>query len=212
MSGRSPGRLGNAHPNIVPYATFTARDGRSSSRSATKANSAGCAHCSPRRSSRRMRASRRNQQRVVNRVELTALLNERLQQEPSRIGCRGLPKAASRRAPSTRSGKCSQIRRCSTGSCESSCRARISATSRASPVPIRLSRSPVRAMSALPPRSARAHGEVLRRAAAYGRERRSMTLRRAPASSPDRRGACISPRLRCVHTPVAPSPWVRLTP
>jgi crotonobetainyl-CoA:carnitine CoA-transferase CaiB-like acyl-CoA transferase len=26
VSGRSPGRLGNAHPNIVPYATYTASD------------------------------------------------------------------------------------------------------------------------------------------------------------------------------------------
>ena len=40
VSGRVPRRLGNEHPNIVPYKVFEAADGRSSWRSATTPSSA----------------------------------------------------------------------------------------------------------------------------------------------------------------------------
>ena len=78
VSGRSPGRLGNAHPNIVPYATFTARDGMI----IISVGNDGqfrrlCALlASPELADDARFAT--NQQRVVNRIDLTSLLNERL--------------------------------------------------------------------------------------------------------------------------------------
>ncbi len=80
VSGRSPGRLGNAHPNIVPYATFTARDGMIIIAVGNDGQFRRLCELleSPQLATDARFAS--NQQRVVNRVELTALLNERLQQ------------------------------------------------------------------------------------------------------------------------------------
>jgi crotonobetainyl-CoA:carnitine CoA-transferase CaiB-like acyl-CoA transferase len=77
-SGRSPGRLGNAHPNIVPYATFTAADGAII---VSVGNDGQFQRLCALLRSPGLAADQRfisNQQRVVNRVALTALLNELL--------------------------------------------------------------------------------------------------------------------------------------
>ena len=78
VSGRSPGRLGNAHPNIVPYAVFTASDAPF----IVAVGNDGqfrklCALLGVPELGSDARFNS-NVQRVANRAELTALLNERL--------------------------------------------------------------------------------------------------------------------------------------
>jgi crotonobetainyl-CoA:carnitine CoA-transferase CaiB-like acyl-CoA transferase len=75
-TGQSPGRLGNAHPNIVPYQTFKTRDGSiilacgNDNLFNKFCEVAGCAHLTqdPRYST--------NAERVKNRAEITRLLDE----------------------------------------------------------------------------------------------------------------------------------------
>jgi len=75
-TGESPGRLGNAHPNIVPYQTFSTRDGSlilacgNDNLFNKFCEVAGCAHLAsdPRFST--------NAERVKNREEITRLLND----------------------------------------------------------------------------------------------------------------------------------------
>ena len=81
ISGRSPGRMGNGHPNIVPYAVFTASD-------APLIIAVGndgqfrklCALLEVPQLASDARFSS-NAQRVLNRVALAELLNERLRQQ-----------------------------------------------------------------------------------------------------------------------------------
>jgi crotonobetainyl-CoA:carnitine CoA-transferase CaiB-like acyl-CoA transferase len=76
VTGESPGRLGNAHPNIVPYQTFRTRDGSiilacgNDNLFNKFCEVAGCAHLAsdPRFST--------NAERVKNRGEITRLLND----------------------------------------------------------------------------------------------------------------------------------------
>jgi crotonobetainyl-CoA:carnitine CoA-transferase CaiB-like acyl-CoA transferase len=75
-TGESPGRLGNAHPNIVPYQTFKTRDGSiilacgNDNLFNKFCEAAGCMHLAqdPRFSA--------NAERVKNRGEITRLLDE----------------------------------------------------------------------------------------------------------------------------------------
>jgi len=75
-TGKSPGRLGNAHPNIVPYQTFKTADGAvilacgNDNLFRKFCEVASCAHLAddPRYAS--------NGKRVENRVELTRILDE----------------------------------------------------------------------------------------------------------------------------------------
>jgi formyl-CoA transferase len=75
-TGESPGRIGNAHPNIVPYQTFRTSDGNiilacgNDNLFNKFCEAAGCAHLptDPRFST--------NAERVKNREEITRLLNE----------------------------------------------------------------------------------------------------------------------------------------
>ncbi len=74
-SGEVPGRLGNAHPNIVPYQTFTTRDGAiilacgNDNLFKRFCEAAGCQHlaCDP--------LFATNDKRVENRAELVPLLS-----------------------------------------------------------------------------------------------------------------------------------------
>lgn len=95
-SGRSPGRLGNGHPNIVPYETFTASDAPIIVAVGNEGQFRKlCALLSvPQLAADARFAS--NAQRVENRVELAALLNDRLRQQPvahwlARLGEHGIP-------------------------------------------------------------------------------------------------------------------------
>ena len=80
----SPRPLGNAHPNIVPYQTFKTKDGAlilacgNDNLFNKFCESAGCTHLSkdPRYST--------NGERVKNRAEITALLNEIFLQRTTR--------------------------------------------------------------------------------------------------------------------------------
>jgi len=75
-TGEAPGRIGNAHPNIVPYQTFRTRDGSiilacgNDNLFNKFCEAAGCAHLAqdPRFAT--------NAERVRNRDEITRLLNE----------------------------------------------------------------------------------------------------------------------------------------
>jgi crotonobetainyl-CoA:carnitine CoA-transferase CaiB-like acyl-CoA transferase len=75
-TGESPPRIGNAHPNIVPYQTFRTRDGNiilacgNDNLFVKFCEAAGCAHLhrDPRFAT--------NAERVKNRAEITRLLNE----------------------------------------------------------------------------------------------------------------------------------------
>jgi formyl-CoA transferase len=75
-TGESPGRIGNAHPNIVPYQTFRTSDGNiilacgNDNLFNKFCEAAGCAHLA-----KDARFSS-NAERVKNRDEITRLLNE----------------------------------------------------------------------------------------------------------------------------------------
>ncbi|MBI4188941.1 MAG: CoA transferase [Betaproteobacteria bacterium] len=75
-TGESPGRIGNAHPNIVPYQTFRTSDGNiilacgNDNLFNKFCEAAGCAHLA-----KDARFSS-NAERVKNREEITRLLNE----------------------------------------------------------------------------------------------------------------------------------------
>jgi crotonobetainyl-CoA:carnitine CoA-transferase CaiB-like acyl-CoA transferase len=75
-TGESPGRLGNAHPNIVPYQTFRTRDGSiilacgNDNLFNKFCEVAGCTHLA------QDARFATNAQRVKNREEITRLLNE----------------------------------------------------------------------------------------------------------------------------------------
>jgi crotonobetainyl-CoA:carnitine CoA-transferase CaiB-like acyl-CoA transferase len=95
-SGRSPGRLGNGHPNIVPYAAFTASDGQLIVAVGNEGQFRRL--CSLLGVAQLVTDERfaSNAQRVVNRVALTALLDERLHQQPvaywlDRLAEEGIP-------------------------------------------------------------------------------------------------------------------------
>ena len=75
-TGESPSRIGNAHPNIVPYQTFKTRDGAiilacgNDNLFNKFCEAAGCAHLP------KDARFATNAERVKNRVEITRLLNE----------------------------------------------------------------------------------------------------------------------------------------
>lgn len=91
-SGHVPKRLGNAHPNIVPYQTFEAADGYfvlavGNDRQFQKfCNFAGCPELAedPR--------FHTNSKRIENRKELTRLLHEVIVQKPIKYWTEGLEK------------------------------------------------------------------------------------------------------------------------
>lgn len=83
-TGESPARIGNAHPNIVPYQTFRTKDGNiilacgNDNLFNKFCEAAGCAHLprEPRFAT--------NAERVKNRAEITRLLNEVFAQRTTR--------------------------------------------------------------------------------------------------------------------------------
>ena len=84
-TGESPGRIGNAHPNIVPYQTFKTADGAHDPRVRQRQSLQQVLR------GRRLRAISRkdprfstNGERVKNRDEITRLLNEIFAKRPTR--------------------------------------------------------------------------------------------------------------------------------
>ena len=83
-TGETPGRIGNAHPNIVPYQTFRTRDGNiilacgNDNLFNKFCEAAGCMHLAQ---DARFSA---NAQRVRNRGEITRLLDEVFAARPTR--------------------------------------------------------------------------------------------------------------------------------
>jgi crotonobetainyl-CoA:carnitine CoA-transferase CaiB-like acyl-CoA transferase len=92
-TGQAPGRIGNAHPNIVPYQPFKTRDGDvilacgNDNLFNRFCEVAGCQHLAqdPRFAT--------NSRRVENRAEITALLAEIFAQRTTRDWCEALEAA-----------------------------------------------------------------------------------------------------------------------
>jgi crotonobetainyl-CoA:carnitine CoA-transferase CaiB-like acyl-CoA transferase len=83
VTGENPARLGNAHPSIVPYDVFTSADGHII---IAVGNDGQFRRLCELLGSAALAEDARfvsNQQRVRNRIELTQLLNERLQRRTS---------------------------------------------------------------------------------------------------------------------------------
>ena len=99
VTGTAPGRLGNAHPNIVPYETFATADGEIAvavgSRAAVAAVLRGARAAGPRR---RTRASPRTATASTHRAELRPIIAERLASARAPTGCAALD-AAERPVP-----------------------------------------------------------------------------------------------------------------
>jgi crotonobetainyl-CoA:carnitine CoA-transferase CaiB-like acyl-CoA transferase len=82
VSGRSPGRLGNGHPNIVPYETFTASDGPIIVAVGNEGQFRKLCSVLDAPGIATDERFTTNAKRVANRVALAALLNERLGTQP----------------------------------------------------------------------------------------------------------------------------------
>jgi crotonobetainyl-CoA:carnitine CoA-transferase CaiB-like acyl-CoA transferase len=78
ISGRSPHRLGNAHPNIVPYQTFAVADGHIVLAVGNDAQFQRCCEALGMPELAQDARFRTNRDRVSHREELTQLLAERL--------------------------------------------------------------------------------------------------------------------------------------
>jgi len=84
-TGETPGRIGNAHPNIVPYQTFKTKDGDvilACGNDNLFNKFCEAADCTPLAQDPRFST---NAQRVRNRDEITRLLNEVFARRPTRV-------------------------------------------------------------------------------------------------------------------------------
>ena len=121
VSGKVPHRMGNGHPNLVPYQAFSARDGEvivavGNDRQFERL----CAILGLDGACRRTSASAPIPARVTNRTALIPLLQAAI----ARRGRDGILRSArgggnSRRGRSTTSPRCSTTRRCGTAACSS---------------------------------------------------------------------------------------------
>ena len=84
VTGRAPGRLGNAHPNIVPYETFATADGELALAVASERQwPRACAALGLAALAKDPRFAT-NGERVVNRAELHRILAARFRERPTR--------------------------------------------------------------------------------------------------------------------------------
>jgi crotonobetainyl-CoA:carnitine CoA-transferase CaiB-like acyl-CoA transferase len=83
MTGKSPARLGTAHPNIVPYQAFATADGHLMLAVGNDRQFTACMQCLGRAELARDHRFRSNAARVQNRAELIAVISAKLLQRPS---------------------------------------------------------------------------------------------------------------------------------
>jgi crotonobetainyl-CoA:carnitine CoA-transferase CaiB-like acyl-CoA transferase len=81
VGGTVPGRLGTAHPNIVPYQAFATADGHIMVAVGNDRQFAECAGCSGLGALADDPRFRRNADRLANRAELIAMMSEAFQRE-----------------------------------------------------------------------------------------------------------------------------------
>ncbi len=96
VGGKIPGRLGTAHPNIVPYQAFATADGHVMVAVGNDRQFAACASCCGLPELASEPRFRRNAERLANREELIATLSTAFEREPSdhwiqRLGEAGVP-------------------------------------------------------------------------------------------------------------------------
>jgi crotonobetainyl-CoA:carnitine CoA-transferase CaiB-like acyl-CoA transferase len=82
VSGKAPGRLGTAHPNLVPYQAFRAADGDLMLAVGNDRQFAACAECLGEPSLATDERFSRNSDRVANRTILVERMQEALQRRP----------------------------------------------------------------------------------------------------------------------------------
>ncbi|MEI7745466.1 MAG: CoA transferase [Chloroflexota bacterium] len=90
VSGRAPGRLGNAHPNIVPYETFATADGELALAVGSERQWGRLCDLLGRPELRDDPRFAVNGDRVANRVELRAILADRFATQPTAAWLAGL--------------------------------------------------------------------------------------------------------------------------
>lgn len=90
VGGTVPGRLGTAHPNIVPYQAFRTADGFIMVAVGNDRQFADCMRCCGMPELAGDPRFQRNEDRLANRVELVALMSTALEQETSDHWLRGL--------------------------------------------------------------------------------------------------------------------------
>ena len=83
VGGEVPGRLGTAHPNIVPYQAFRTGDGFIMVAVGNDRQFAECMRCLGMPEVAADKRFRRNEDRLANRDELVALMSSALESEPS---------------------------------------------------------------------------------------------------------------------------------
>ena len=83
VGGEVPGRLGTAHPNIVPYQAFRTADGYIMVAVGNDRQFAACMRCFGMAEIAADRRFRRNEDRLEHRDELVALIRSTLEREPS---------------------------------------------------------------------------------------------------------------------------------
>jgi formyl-CoA transferase len=99
VGGSVPGRLGTAHPNIVPYQAFATADGHIVIGVGNDRQFAGCMRACGLPDLAEDRRFRRNADRLANRGELITLMSTALACEPSDYWLRRLSEAGVASAP-----------------------------------------------------------------------------------------------------------------
>ena len=93
VGGIVPGRLGTAHPNIVPYQAFETVDGHVMVAVGNDRQFADCARCCGQPGLADDPRFRRNEDRLANRSELISLLSAAIAREPTQYWVRQLTDA-----------------------------------------------------------------------------------------------------------------------
>ena len=126
VSGKVPKRIGNAHPNIVPYQVFPVADGHIIIATGNDSQFGKlCARAGRARARRAGRAIATTPTGSTHRDELVAQLSALTRAHDARRPAgEARSRAASRPGRSTISIRCSPIRRWSIAACGSTCRAR----------------------------------------------------------------------------------------
>ena len=133
-SGQAPRRMGNAHPNIVPYQVFPVADGHVIVAVGNDGQFARFVAVLGRPELAQDERFRTNAGRVRHRLELVPVLTElTLKVDPRRACCPPSRPKASRPARSIRWPTCSPIRRSSRGACGSICPRRRQGRARSRP-------------------------------------------------------------------------------
>ena len=124
VTGVAPERLGNAHPNIVPYQVFACADGHLILAVGNDSQFANFCEVAGKPEWARDPRFAKNADRVRDRAVLVPMIEAVMRTRTQRDWLERSSRSACRAVRSTRSTRCSPIRRSSRAACASTCRIR----------------------------------------------------------------------------------------